>query len=173
MRIFVVKSCRNGRYLVIFVSRWRKNCSSIERNLEPRSIPLHPDRGTRERIERQRDETVVKVARKISPGGWVNQQQEGGTGRARAKVVHPQVLFPAGGNPFGVIIGNDTPERRPSRCVLERMVMMERCILTMFVTRGSVHRLGMVARVRRFPFFRIFSSVRAPIYRDGNSPYEK
>lgn len=48
------------------------------------------------------------------------------------------------GNPFGVIIGNDTPERRPSRRVLERMVMMERCILTMFVTRGvyiGVHSL--------------------------------
>lgn len=47
--------------------------------------------------------------------------------------MHPQVLFPVGGNPFGVIIGNDTPERRSSHCVLERMVMMERCILTMFI----------------------------------------
>lgn len=49
--------------------------------------------------------------------------------------MHPQVLFPVGGNPFGVIIGNDTPERRSSHCVLERMVMMERCILTMFIIR--------------------------------------
>lgn len=61
---------------------------------------------------------------------------------AGAKVVHPQVLFRGGGNPFGVIIGNDTPERRLAwrgLRVLERMVIMEWCILTMFITKGARH----------------------------------
>lgn len=58
------------------------------------------------------------------------------------KVVHPQVLFRGGSNPFGVIIGNDTLERRLAwrdLRVLERMVIMERCILTMFITKGVRH----------------------------------
>ena len=35
--------------------------------------------------------------------------------RIGMKVVYPQVLFRVAGNPFGVIIGNDTPERRLAR----------------------------------------------------------
>lgn len=38
--------------------------------------------------------------------------------------------------PFRVIIGNDTRGRYSSSRVLERMVMMERCILIMFIIRG-------------------------------------
>lgn len=71
--------------------------------------------------------------------------------------MHPQVLFPVGGNPFGVIIGNDTPERRSSHCVLERMVMMERCILTMFIIRV------LNADPIRFSGLTIFLRIKVPL----------
>lgn len=57
------------------------------------------------------------------------------------KVVHPQVLFRGGGQPFRSNNREWYPREASGLArglrVLERMVIMERCILTMFITEGA------------------------------------
>lgn len=69
--------------------------------------------------------------------------------RVGMETVHPQVLFRGGGQPFR---GNNR-EWYPGEAsgmarglrVLERMVIMERCILTMFITEGARHHNSLSA----------------------------
>lgn len=69
--------------------------------------------------------------------------------RVGMKVVYPQVLFRGGRQPFR---GNNRewyPREASGRAhglrVLERMVIMERCILTMFITEGARHHNSLSA----------------------------
>jgi len=69
------------------------------------------------------------------------------------KVVYPQVLFRGGRQPFR---GNNRewyPREASGRArglrVLERMVIMERCILTMFITEGA-RRHNSLSALRAF-----------------------